>query len=202
MNIPIDRIVAANWTLQCSLLTFAVKLISVPYNAMIIANEKMLAFTYISIFEAVLKLLIVYLVLLSTCDKLVVYSILLLLVSAKRNFKDSTYQFVYDKQLLKKITNFAGWNFLGSGAAIINIHGVNMLMNLFFGVTVNAARGIATQVNNAVQQFVYNFMIALNPQITKSYAQEDYSYVRILIFRGAKFSFFLNMQFHLYNGHL
>lgn len=81
MNIPIDRIVAANWTLQCSLLTFAVNLISVPYNAMIIANEKMLAFTYISIFEAVLKLLIVYLVLLSTCEKLVVYSILLLLVS-------------------------------------------------------------------------------------------------------------------------
>lgn len=205
MNIPIDRIVAANWTLQCSLLTFAVNLISVPYNAMIIANEKMLAFTYISIFEAVLKLLIVYLVLLSTCDKLVVYSILLLLVSilirllygvyAKRNFKDSTYHFVYDKQLLKKITNFAGWNFLGSGAAIINIHGVNMLMNLFFGVTVNAARGIATQVNYAVQQFVYNFMIALNPQITKSYAQEDYSYVRILIFRGAKFSFFLMLIF-------
>lgn len=85
--------------------------------------------------------------------------------------------------------------FLGSGAAIINIHGVNMLMNLFFGVTVNAARGIATQVNNAVQQFVYNFMIALNPQITKSYAQEDYSYVRILIFRGAKFSFFLMLIF-------
>ena len=201
MNIPIDRIVAANWTLQCSLLTFAVNLISVPYNAMIIANEKMLAFTYISIFEAVLKLLIVYLVLLSTCDKLVVYSILLLLVSilirllygvyAKRNFKDSTYHFVYDKQLLKKITNFAGWNFLGSGAAIINIHGVNMLMNLFFGVTVNAARGMAVQVNHAINSFAQNFMTALNPQITKSFAVGDSKYMFTLIFQGARLSFYM-----------
>ena len=201
MNIPIDRIVAANWTLQCSLLTFAVNLISVPYNAMIIANEKMLAFTYISIFEAVLKLLIVYLVLLSTCEKLVVYSILLLLVSilirllygvyAKRNFKDSTYHFVYDKQLLKKITNFAGWNFLGSGAAIINIHGVNMLMNLFFGVTVNAARGMAVQVNHAINSFAQNFMTALNPQITKSFAVGDSKYMFTLIFQGARLSFYM-----------
>lgn len=204
MSIPINRVTAANWTLQCSLLTFAVNLISVPYNAMIIANEKMLVLAYLSIFEAVLKLSLVYLLLLSTYDKLIVYSVLLLFASIlirflygiyiKRNFKDITYQFIFNKQLLKEITNFAGWNFLGSGAAIINIHGVNMLMNLFFGVTVNAARGIATQVNNAILQFVYNFMIALNPQITKSYAQEDYSYMHNLIFRGAKFSFFLMLM--------
>ena len=110
---------------------------------------------------------------------------------AKRNFKDSTYHFVYDKQLLKKITNFAGWNFLGSGAAIINIHGVNMLMNLFFGVTVNAARGMAVQVNHAINSFAQNFMTALNPQITKSFAVGDSKYMFTLIFQGARLSFYM-----------
>lgn len=201
MNVPIERISAANWTLQCSLITFIINLLNVPYNSMIIANEKMLAFSLISILETFLKLVIVYLLALSTYDKLILYSILLMSVSifirvlyliyAKKQFKDCRYVYTLDKKLLKEISSFAGWNTLGSGAAIINIHGINMLMNIFYGVSVNAARGVATQVNNAVQQFAYNFMIALNPQITKSYAQEDYKYMHNLIFKGSKFSYFL-----------
>lgn len=201
MNIPLERITAANWVLQCSLLTFIINLISVPYNAMIIAHEKMQIFASISIIESILKLVIVYLLYLSTYDKLIVYSILLLSVSilirmlykiySERKFKDGRYHIVHDKFLVRNMLSFSGWNFFGSGAAIINTHGINILMNLFFDVTVNAARGIATQVNSAVLQFVNNFMIALNPQITKAYAQKNWTYMHNLIFRGTKFSFFL-----------
>lgn len=205
MNIPVGRVAAANWVFQCSLLTFIINLISIPYNSTIVANEKMSAFAYISIFEALAKLLIVYALYISPFDKLKSYVSLLFLLAVvvrliygnycKRNFPEASYQFVYDKMLLKRMTSFAGWNFFGQGACMMNSEGVNIVINLFFGVTVNAARGIAMQVNNAVNQFVTNFMMALNPQITKSYASNNIQSMHILIFRGAKFSFFLMLLF-------
>lgn len=205
MNIPVERVAAANWVFQCSLLTFIINLISIPYNSTIVANEKMSAFAYISIFEALAKLLIVYALYISPFDKLKSYVSLLFLLAVvvrfiygnycKRNFPEASYQFVYDKMLLKRMTSFAGWNFFGQGACMMNSEGVNIVINLFFGVTVNAARGIAMQVNNAVNQFVTNFMMALNPQITKSYASNNIQSMHILIFRGAKFSFFLMLLF-------
>lgn len=184
MNIPEGRMYAANWVFQCSLVTFIISLISIPYNSTLVAHEKMSAFAYISIFEVVMKLLIVYSLYISPFDKLKTYVVLLLLLSAvirfiygyycKEHFQEVKYHFVYDKALLKQMTSFAGWNFFGQGAYMLNNQGVNILINLFFGVTVNAARGIATQVNSAVFQFVTNFMMALNPQITKSYATGKY----------------------------
>ena len=205
MNIPVERVTAANWVFQCSLFTFIINLISIPYNSTIVANEKMSAFAYISIFEALAKLLIVYALYISPFDKLKSYvSLLFILVVVvrliygnycKRNFPEASYHFVYDKILLKKMTSFAGWNFFGQGACMMNSEGVNIVINLFFGVTINAARGIAMQVNNAVNQFVTNFMMALNPQITKSYASNNIQSMHILIFRGAKFSFFLMLLF-------
>lgn len=108
---------------------------------------------------------------------------------------EATYHFVYDKVLLKKMTGFAGWNFFGQGAYMMNNEGVNIVINLFFGVTVNAARGIAMQVNNAVNQFVTNFMMALNPQITKNYASGELEEMHKLVYRGAKFSYFLMLFF-------
>ena len=205
MNIPADRMVAANWVFQCAILTFVLNLLSVPYNAAIIAHEKMSAFAYISVVEVSLKLIIVYMLMISPFDRLETYAVLLLLVGAvirfiygyycKRHFEECTYHFVFDKPVLKEMTGFAGWNFLGNGAYMLNTQGVNILMNLYFGVAVNAARGIATQVDAALKQFVNNFTTAVNPQITKSYAQGDLAYMHKLVCRSAKFSAFLMMFF-------
>ena len=205
MNIPADRMVAANWVFQCAILTFVLNLLSVPYNAAIIAHEKMSAFAYISVVEVSLKLIIVYMLMISPFDRLETYAVLLLLVGAvirfiygyycKRHIEECTYHFVFDKPVLKEMTGFAGWNFLGNGAYMLNTQGVNILMNLYFGVAVNAARGIATQVDAALKQFVNNFTTAVNPQITKSYAQGDLDYMHKLVCRSAKFSAFLMMFF-------
>ena len=205
MNIPPERMLAANWVFQCAIFTFVLNLLSVPYNAAIIAHEKMSAFAYISVIEVTLKLIIVYMLLISPFDRLETYAVLLLLVGAtirfiygyycKRHFEECTYHFVIDKPILKEMTGFAGWNFLGNGAYMLNTQGVNILMNLYFGVAVNAARGIATQVDATLKQFVNNFTTAVNPQITKSYAQGDFDYMHKLVCRSAKFSAFLMMFF-------
>ncbi len=201
MNIPEVRMEAANWVFQFSILTFAINLISIPYNASIIAHEKMSAFAYISILEAVGKLTIAYLITIAPIDKLIFYAILMCVVAlvvrftygnyCKRHFSECTYHFVWDKQLLKQMFGFAGWNFIGASSAVLRDQGGNVVINLFCGPAVNAARGIASQVNNAVNQFVVNFMTALNPQITKSYAAGNKEYMMTLIFQGARLSFYM-----------
>ena len=201
MNIPDSRMQAANWVFQFSILTFAINLISVPYNASIIAHERMSAFAYISILEAIGKLVIAFLIVISPIDKLIFYAILMCSVAlivrltygayCKRHFKECAYHFIFDKELLKWMFSFAGWNFIGASAGILRDQGVNVIINLFCGPIVNAARGIAIQVNNAVQGFVSNFMTALNPQIIKSYAAQDKNYLKSLLFRGSRYSFFL-----------
>ncbi len=206
MNIASNRIYAANWVLQCSILTFIMGLISVPYNAVIIAHEHMSAFAYISIVETLLKLGIVYLLSVSLADKLISYAILLAIVSiivrliygiyCNIYFEECRkFKFGYDFSFLKQMGSFAGWNFLGAGSYLLMTQGVNILMNLFFNVSVNAARGIATQVDNAVMGFVTSFTTAINPQITKSYASGDKGYMFQLICYGAKYSFFLVLIF-------
>lgn len=201
MNIPDARIEAANWVFQFSVLTFAVNLISVPYNASIIAHERMSAFAYISILEAMGKLAIASLIMVSPMDKLVFYAILMCAVAlivrsaygvyCKRHFEECTYRFIFDKDLLKRMFGFAGWNFIGATSAVLRDQGGNVVINLFCGPAVNAARGIAFQVNNAISGFVTNFMTALNPQITKSYAAGDRDYMMTLIFQGARLSFYM-----------
>lgn len=204
MNIPADRIVAANWVLQCSLLTFCINLISVPYNSCIIAHEKMSAFAYISILEAMLKLLICYMLIISPIDKLIMYSLLMLSVAllirlvygfyCASKFEECRYHFVNDKKILREMTGFAGWSFFTNVAWIFNTQGVNILINLFFGVALNAARGIASQVESAVMMFVRNFTTALNPQITKYYASGDKEQMFLLMCRGTKFTYFLTLM--------
>lgn len=207
MSIPLERVSAANWVFQFSLLTFCVNLISVPYNACIIAHEHMTAFAYISVLEAVLKLVICYMLVLSPFDKLVYYAFLMFLVAiiirmiygiyCKRTFKECTYRSIYDKGLFKEMLNFAGWNFFINTAYVFNTQGVNLLINVYFGVTLNAARGIATQVEGAVMQFVNNFTTAINPQITKDYARGDIQQLFMLVCRGAKFSYYLLLMLAL-----
>lgn len=207
MNIPANRIFAANWVFQLSVLTFIINLVSVPYNAAIIAHEKMSAFAYISIFDVSAKLLIAYLLLISSIDRLITYALLTALVSivlrliygfyCKRNFGECSYNFILDKNLLKKMFGFASWNFIGSCSAILRDQGGNIVINLFCGPTVNAARSIAYQVNSAVSGFVSNFMTAVNPQITKSYASGEHQYMMTLIFQGARFSFYILLLFSI-----
>ncbi|OUO51794.1 hypothetical protein B5F77_09520 [Parabacteroides sp. An277] len=202
MVIPAERLTAANWVLQCSILTFIVNLISIPYNALIIAHERMQFFAYISILEVVLKLSVVFLLMyIDSYDKLVIYGILLLLVAlivrltytvySKHHFEESTYQQIFDKSLWKEMMKFAGWNTIGVASAVFKDQGVNIVLNLFCGPAVNAARAISVQVNTAIGAFIANFMTALNPQITKSYAIGDFSYMRTLVQQGARFSFYL-----------
>ena len=201
MNIPDVRMVAANWVFQFSILTFAINLISVPYNASIIAHERMSAFAYISILEAIGKLTIAFLIVISPMDKLIFYAILMCAVAlivrfaygvyCKRHFEECTYRFIFDKDLLKRMFGFAGWNFIGATSAVLRDQGGNVVINVFCGPAANAARGIAFQVNTAISGFVTNFMTALNPQITKSYAAGDRKYMMTLIFQGARLSFYM-----------
>lgn len=201
MSIPVARMTAANWVLQFSIITFVINLISVPYNAAIIAHERMSAFAYISILEAVCKLAIAFLIVVSPMDKLVFYAILMCVVSVivrftyghycKKHFAECTYHFHWDKDILKQMFGFAGWNFIGASSAVLRDQGGNIVINLFYGPSVNAARGIANQVDSAIMGFVSNFMTALNPQITKSYASGDREYMMTLIFQGARLSFYM-----------
>ena len=190
MTIPVDRIVAANWVLQFSIVTFVINLISVPYNAEIIAHEKMSVFAYISILEVIGKLTIAFLIVVSPIDRLVFYAILMCLVAAvirltytcycRKHFEECTYHFCWDRKLLKSMFGFASWNFIGASAFVLREQGVNVILNVFCGPVVNAARGVSTQVNSAIIGFVNNFMMALNPQITKSYAAGEYFYMAVI----------------------
>ena len=201
MVIPESRIYAANWVYQLSLLTFVINLISIPYNAAIIAHEKMSAFAYISIFEAVSKLIVAYCIVVSQIDKLILYASMLATIAiiirliygvyCKKRFEECTYHFIYDHDLLRQMFGFAGWNFIGTSSALLRDQGGNIVINLFCGPAVNAARGIAFQVNAAIHSFVSNFMTALNPQITKSYAAGDQKYMMTLLFQGARLSFYI-----------
>lgn len=207
LNIPGDRINAAFWVLQFSLLSFCVNLLSVPYNACIIAHEHMKTFAYVSVIEAIGKLGVCYLLLISSWDRLVIYAVLLFVLSliirliygvyCHRHFSECSYSVVIEKSLLKQIGAFAGWNFFTNTAYIFNTQGINLLINIFFGVTFNAARGIATQVDNAVMQFVNNFVMAINPQITKNFAANNIEEMNKLICRGARFSYLLMLLFAL-----
>ncbi len=201
MVIPTERLNAAYWIFHLSLLTFCINLISAPYNATIIAHEKMGVFAYISIVDVIVKLIIVVILFLIPVDKLIVYGIMMALVAilmrfiyghyCVRHFQECKYYYFFDKALYRSIFSFAGWNFIGSTAAVIRDQGGNILMNMFGGPAVNAARGISLQVNSAINQFSTNFMTALNPQIIKSYATSDINYLHTLIYRGSRFSFYL-----------
>lgn len=201
MIIPADRMTAAFWTFQFSVLALVVMMMSVPYNATIIAHERMSAFAYISVLEVILKLVIVYLLLLFSYDKLILYAFLMLVVQliirftynfyCNRHFAETKLKKIWDKSLFRQMASFAGWSLWGNLAGTMAVQGENVLLNIFFGPVVNAARGVAVQVQGAVTQFAGNFQTALNPQITKTYAINELSEMHKLIIRSARFSFFM-----------
>lgn len=209
MVIPPERMYAANWVFQASVATFCFGLLSTPYNASIISHEHMGAFAYIGILEVCLKLGIILFVAHSPWhfDRLIVYSLLLLAVSisiryaywiyCRKHFEECRIRLIWDKQFTKELGAFAGWNFIGSTAALLKIQGVNILLNLTFGPIVNAACGIANTIKSAVGGFAVNFTTALNPQITKSFATNDLKYSFSLAERGSRFSFYIMLLFAL-----
>ena len=209
MTIPADRLYAANWVFQASLVAFTFGLLSVPYNASIVAHERMTAFAYIGVLDIILRLFIVLFIAYApfVFDRLIVYSLLLVAVGlcmqtiywryCRRNFEECHLQFRFDRATWKAMSAFAGWNFIGCTAALLKDQGVNILLNLFIGPVVNAARGIANSVNNVLSSFAGNFMTALNPQITKSYAAGNYDYMFSLVERGSRFSYYILLIFAL-----
>lgn len=209
MTIPADRLTAANWVFQASILSFMFGLFSVPYNASIVAHERMKTFAYIGILDVVLRLLIVLFVAYVpfSYDKLIVYALLQIAVSfalqliylryCRKNFEECRLLWRFNRQCWKEMSGFAGWNFIGATSGLLKDQGVNVLLNLFLGPIVNAARGISSSVNAAIGGFAGNFMSAVNPQITKSYASGDRLYMFSLVERGSRFSFYIILFFAL-----
>ncbi len=202
MTIMPERIDAAIIVLHCSLISFAVNLLSIPYNAAIVAHEDMKAFAYFGILEVILKLVAVYLLTVLMYDKLVIYAVLLLGISVLvrvlysiycRRYDECSFSLDINRGLIKEMGAFVGWNTLGVSADILRSQGVNVLINVYFSPAVNAARGISFQVNNVITQFSLNFMKAVNPQITKSYSSGNKEYMMSLVYKSAKFSFYLLM---------
>lgn len=201
MNIPPDRMNAALWVYHFSILSFMMKLFTVPYNAAIVAHEKMNVYAYVSIVEVSLKLIIIYLLVIFPFDKLKTFAVLTFAVTtivtliyrsySQKNFSECKYKFYWNSSIFKEIMSFSGWNLFGATAGVLNGQGINILLNIFFGPAVNAARAIAFQVNGTINQFVMNFMTATTPQITKTYAAGETKKMMKLVFQSSKFSYFM-----------
>ncbi len=200
-TIPPERMDAAVWIFHFSIISSVLSIMNTPKIAAIVAHERMKAFAAISIIEVSLKLAIIFLLMFLPYDKLILYGILILIVQTivfviystycRKRFEECRYCWYWNSSLFKEMFHFAGWNLFGSFAVVTYMQGLNMMLNVFFNTAINAARGIAVQVQNTVAQFSMNFQIAINPQITKSYAQNDLSNMYSLIFRSSRYSFFL-----------
>lgn len=208
LNIPEQRLEIAHWVFQLSIITFFINVISVPYNAIIIAHERMSAFAYISIIDGLLKLGIAFSIQFINFDKLLLFAILHAVEAIAirviysqyciRNFAETRNILLrIDKQLFKNMFSFSGWNLIGSGALVLRNQGIDILINIFFGISVNAAKGICNQVQSAVHQFVGNFTSSVTPQLTKSIAQKDFNRTKTLLIHGSRFAFFMMMIFAL-----
>ena len=205
LNIPSERHTAALVVYQFSIMSAVISILQTPYRATIIAYEKMSFFAMLSIIEAVLRLGVVFLLPLILFDKLIIYAalvgitsvivLLILKLYCNRTFEIAHFKLCKDKKLFRQFLGFSGWNVLGQSAGACSAFGINALVNIFSGVIVNAAMGIATQVNTAIFQLMNNFQTAFNPQITKSYAAKDIDYFMQLIFRTSRISFFLLLFF-------
>lgn len=201
INIPDSRLEAANYIYQFSVLALCTSVISIPYTADIISNEKMGYFAFLGILDAVFKLVIAYMIIISPFDKLVFYGFLMFLVTfinlilnwiyCHHNFAETHYRFYWDKESFKRVFRFSGWTIWGQLAIVGSNQGSNILVNIFFSVTANAAMGVGHQVNNAITGLISNFQTAFKPQITKSYAEQDFEYLKVLTKYAAKISFFL-----------
>lgn len=203
--IPKERMASAFIVFQISTLTMFLTILNVPFNGAIIAHEKMSAFAFFSIFDVIMKLVICFALYYTSSDKLILYSILLFVtyfinfsaiqIYSHKRFIEAKLKFGWDKKMYKEMWGLAFWTISGNVAYVGYTQGITLLINLFFGPAMNAAAGVANQATNIINQFSGNFQIALNPQITKNYAQGNYADMHKLMFRSAKFSYFLMLLF-------
>ena len=201
MSLPTERMNVALWTLHLAALTSFVNVVKSPYNACLIAYEKMDFYAYISIFEAILKLAIVYMLSLSTMDKLMLYGIMLFSVSlivmlmyklyCNKHYEISKYKFSWDKPMFLNMFQFSGFSLLGNAANAGTQQGISMIVNVFAGVTTNAAIGVSNQLSHGIYNFITNFQVAFNPTLVKTYAQNEFEQLKNLIYRVSRYSFFL-----------
>jgi O-antigen/teichoic acid export membrane protein len=199
--IPAERMNAANWIYQFSILSFISTIMTIPYNAAIIAHENMNVYAYVSILEVVLKLVIAYLLVLFSFDKLKLYGLLTFLVIwairyiyrtiCKHKYEECKFGFYWDKGLFKTLMSYSGWSLFGAMSGILKNQGINVILNMFFGPTINAAKAVAYNVNSAVNQFASNFYTAIRPQITKHFAAGEQQQMMSLVFQSSKLSYFL-----------
>jgi O-antigen/teichoic acid export membrane protein len=201
MNIPPERINAANWIYQLSIFSFMTTMFTIPYNAVIIARENMKVYAYVSIIEVILKLVAVYLLVLFSYDKLILHAILIFCITTLitfiyriyciRKYEECKFSFFKDKTLLKEIIGYSGWNLFGALSSVCKGHGINIVLNLFFNPAINAARGIAYQVDSILLNFGGNFFTAVRPNIIKLYSSNNHDKMMNLIRKSTKFSFYL-----------
>ena len=201
LNIPEDRMSAALWVYQFSIITMVVSYTQVPYNAALISHENMAVYAYVGLYEAVSRLLIAYAVTISPIDNLVFYGLLLMANTiavqlfyryyTRIKYDECQFRLIKDKALYKKLLSYSGWDLFGGVAGVSQNQGINILLNIFFGPTVNAARAISMQVKSAVRTFVTNFLTAVRPQVVKNFAEQQYEEMYSLTFKAIRFSLFL-----------
>lgn len=203
MEIPDERMTAAFWILQFSVVSMAINYTQVPYNASLVSHENMSVYAYVGLYEAFSKLGIAYLISVSPIDRLVFYGLLLMLNTVaiqlfyryytKRKYVECRFRLVKDKALYKKLLSYSVWDLFGGLAGVSQNQGVNVLLNVFFGPLVNAARGISFQIQSAVKLFINNFLTAVRPQVVKSFAENNYARMYGLTFKAIKFSMLIMM---------
>lgn len=201
LNIPSGRETAATWVYYSSLGTFTLGLVTIPFTASMISHEKMNGFAYLSIFDGMVKLGVAYAVMYSTYDHLIFYAILSFLQSlvtflfyavyCRKTFEGVRFKWCWEKKVIKELMSYTGWNLFGSVSGVLSTSGQGIVLNLFFGPIVNAAKGIADRIYSVVQSFATNFYLAVSPQIVKSYANKDLSRMFALVISSTKFSYFL-----------
>jgi len=201
MVIPVDRMIAAEWIFQFAIASFLFVIMQAPYTAAVMAHERMDFFAFVSILDAVLSLLVVFALPYLPFDALMIYGFLLLLVKAtdfsiyfiycKKNFEEIKFKKVLNKELFRHMLGFSGWNLFGSFSGVVREHGVSLIMNLFFGPVVNAARGVAAQINAGLQSFVHNITTPVRPQVVQSYAQGNIKRTMNLTYSISKLSCYL-----------
>lgn len=199
--IPEHRMNAAFWVFQFTTVSLCVTLLSVVYDAVLIAHENMKIYSYVSIFEAIAKLFIAFGIVVSPVDRLISYAFLLFCVAlsirlfytfyCKKKYKECVFKFLWIKQEIKYAFSFISWNFVGTAVWALNNNGIDVLLNLFFGPIVNAAKGVASQVSFSITNFSNGFIVSVRPQLIKSYAANDFEYLYSLFFKSSKYSFLL-----------
>lgn len=201
LKIPEERLTAAQWVYQFSLLSFCLTLISTPYQASIIANEKMGVFAFVGLYDSFGKLIVTCLLYFVAYDKLIIYASLIFFISlsnyiiqrvyCRKWLCGCAYRHYWNKDYLKEIVGYTGWNLFGAASSTLNNAGISIVLNLFFGPLVNAAKGIADRIHGLVVSFSVNFYQAMAPQIIKTYAAGEYEQSKNLVLNSSKLSFYL-----------